>query len=86
MTPPDADLEKQKRRHRGPLVGIAIVAAFGVGLIVLWVIEVVLTAPDSVDTSEDISPADIREGDVEVPEFAPTETVEPGDPEVEVVR
>ncbi len=41
MSPPDANLEKQKRRHRGPLLGIGLVAVFAIGLILYWIVEVV---------------------------------------------
>lgn len=34
MTPPDSNLDKQKKRHRGPLLGIAAVLVF-VGLLFL---------------------------------------------------
>ncbi|SDE52207.1 DUF2273 domain-containing protein [Limimaricola pyoseonensis] len=35
MSAPHTDVEKQEKRHKGPLVGIALVAVFGVLLIVL---------------------------------------------------
>ena len=35
MSAPDTDLEKQKRRHRPSLSGIAFVAVFGVTMIVI---------------------------------------------------
>lgn len=36
MSAPDTNLEKQKRRHKGPLVGIALALLFGVGLVAYW--------------------------------------------------
>jgi len=38
MSASEGDLEKQKRRHRGPLIGMALVVVFAVGLIGYWVI------------------------------------------------
>ena len=45
MTPPDANLKKQERRHFGPLIGMAVVVIFGIGIIVYWMGEEVATAP-----------------------------------------
>lgn len=67
MTPPDTNLTKQKRRHAGPLIGIAAVAIIAVGVILFWVSEEVVMAPDQEQT-ETTSPDDIREGDVDVVE------------------
>lgn len=84
MTPPDTNLNKQKRRHRGPLIGMGLVAVFGVGLILYWIAELIVGAPGPEEIEDQPAPAEIREGDVEVPDDAPSETVEPGDPDVEV--
>ena len=46
MSPPDTNLKKQERRHIGPLIGIALVVIFGVGIIVYWTGEEVATAPN----------------------------------------
>ncbi|MGX0879094.1 hypothetical protein ACSSV4_003801 [Roseovarius sp. MBR-154] len=86
MTPPDADLDKQKRRHRTPLIGMAIICAIGVGVILYWIFEESATAPGPQDETEAVAPADIREGDVNVPPAAPSETVDPSAPDVEVER
>lgn len=40
MSAPDTNLEKQKRRHRGPLVGMAVGVTF-VAIIFLWMIGIV---------------------------------------------
>ncbi len=40
MSAPDTNLEKQKRRHRGPLIGMALGVLF-VGVIFLWMTGVV---------------------------------------------
>ena len=37
MSAPHKDVEKQEKRHKGPLTGMAIVAVFGVLLILLLV-------------------------------------------------
>lgn len=39
MSAPDTNLEKQKRWHRGPLIGMACVAIFGVGLLFFWLMH-----------------------------------------------
>lgn len=39
MSAPKTNIETQKRRHFGPLLGMALVAVFGVGLIVYWQFE-----------------------------------------------
>jgi len=36
MSPPDINLERQKRRHRGPLIGMALGLVVAVGLVVFW--------------------------------------------------
>lgn len=53
MSSPDTNVEKQKQRHRGPLVGMAIAAIFGIGLILLWVFGVFATAPETDDAAVD---------------------------------
>ncbi len=77
MSPPDTNLKKQKRRHRGPLIGMALVAAFAVAVIVYWIGEEVATAPGPESGEEEPTAADVRDGTVEVPEAAPTYSVEP---------
>lgn len=52
MTPPDTNLKKQKRRHRGPLFGIAIAVLFGVGIILYWV-SALFDEPAGPDTTDD---------------------------------
>ncbi len=47
MSAPQTNLEKQRRRHRGPLIGMALVALFGVGLILYWLFEEAASSPDS---------------------------------------
>jgi hypothetical protein len=36
MSAPEVNIEKQKRRHRGPLIGMAVVVLFVVALILYW--------------------------------------------------
>jgi hypothetical protein len=84
MSPSDTNMEKQKRRHRGPLIGMALVIAFVVAIIVYWNGDDVATAPGPESAEEGATAADVREGTLEVPEAAPTYSVDPTDPEVEV--
>lgn len=39
MSAPQTNLENQKRRHRGPLMGMALVVIFAVGLIFIWLMD-----------------------------------------------
>jgi hypothetical protein len=39
MSAPKTNLEAQKRRHVVPLIGMALVVIFGVGLIIYWQFE-----------------------------------------------
>lgn len=39
MSAPRTNIETQKRRHIGPLIGMALVVLFGVGLILYWQFE-----------------------------------------------
>lgn len=39
MSAPRTNLDRQKRRHIGPLIGIAVVTVFAVLLIVYWLFE-----------------------------------------------
>lgn len=36
MSAPDINLEKQRRRHRGPLIGMVLAVLFGLGLMFFW--------------------------------------------------
>lgn len=39
MSAPHTNIKVQKRRHRGPLIGMAVVVVFAVGLIIYWLFE-----------------------------------------------
>jgi hypothetical protein len=86
MTPPDTNLEKQKRRHRGPLIGISLAVAFAVGAFIYWMTEVAHYAPGPQDSDEQSAPAEIHEGTGDASANTPSKTIEPSDPEVEVVQ
>jgi hypothetical protein len=60
MAPPDVNIEKQKRRHAGPLIGMAAVVAFGViGL--FWWIGHATQGPEETDAVEEApAPADAQ--------------------------
>ncbi len=45
MSAPDAPLKRQKRRHRGPLIGTGIAVAFGLGMMLLWLFGSVSRSP-----------------------------------------
>lgn len=88
MTPPDTDMQKDKRRHRGPVIVVILLIAVVLLGFVVWMGGVFETAPGPDDPEsaqqDETSSEQFREGDVEVPESAPTETVEPGDPDTDV--
>ena len=44
MSAPQTNIDKQKRRHRGPLFGIAAAVAFGVMLMAYWLVDEAATA------------------------------------------
>ena len=46
MSPPDTNLKKQESRHKWPLIGMAIVVIFGIGIIVFWTGEEVVDHQD----------------------------------------
>lgn len=73
MSAPRTNLEKQKRRHIGPLIGMAVVVLFGVVLMVYWLFE---EAAES-----DVPPQDetIESAPADTPPET-TEPVSPGDP------
>lgn len=88
MSPPDTNLKKQKREHRGPLIWMAlavvIAIAVAVAIMLYWTPDE--GAPSAETSEEDSRATGIREGNIDLPEGAPTETVEPADPDVEVVE
>lgn len=53
MAAPDTNLEKQKRRHRGPLIGMGVSVVF-VAVLLFW-----LFGTDSVETPPDGSGSEI---------------------------
>lgn len=82
MSPPDVNLDKQKRRHWAPLAGMALAAIFGIGIILYWVMEEFATAPtpeevdEPVRSIENIDSDDIDSGDVDLPPTAPVEEID----------
>ncbi len=39
MSAPRTNIETEKRRHRGPLIGMALVVVFGLALLTWWLME-----------------------------------------------
>ena len=58
MSAPQTNIKKQRRRHKGPLVGLTLVVIFGVGLILYWIFELFAEAPE-------------HPGEREIPSLAP---------------
>ena len=84
MSSPDTNLEKQKRWHRGPLIGMAVVVAFGVGLILFWLVGLMAAAPEPNTVDAGTTPAETSDGNVTQPQDTPTPTVDPQDPQVQI--
>jgi hypothetical protein len=73
MSAPQTNIETQKRRHRGPLIGMAVAVLFGVMLIVYWLLEESATADNpqgSEDPAQTEQPAveDVNTGTPPVPD------------------
>ena len=67
MSAPRTNIETQKRRHRGPLIGMAVVVIFALGLL-FWLMFRVSDAGAPVDSGAD--QIDGRTGDA-VPDSTP---------------
>lgn len=59
MTAPDTNLKKQKRRHRGPLVGMTVAVAVAVALL-MWLLFRTLTGTPET-TEQPRAPAESTE-------------------------
>ncbi len=79
MSAPRTNFSTQKRRHRGPLIGMALVALFGVLLIVYWIFEEAATADNPEGTVVPGEEAPLEPG--EVPGGTPVEPDATPDPE-----
>lgn len=79
MSPPDTNLETQKRRHRVPLIGMGLVVVLAVGLILFWIAGLFDPATES-DASDGSTPAGASELDPNLP----AQSVAPGDPDTEI--
>jgi len=88
MSPPDTNLRKQKRLHRGPLIwmALAVVIAIAVAVVIMLSSPSGEEDPNAQISEEGSVESSIREGDIDLSDDAPTETVEPADPDVEVVE
>ena len=77
MSPPDTNVEKQKSRHKGPLIGMALVAVFGIGLITYWVFELFAESPEATTEAETdtvtVEPTETVDPDASVEEAEPAE-------------
>lgn len=56
MSAPKTNLETEKRRHKGPLIGMAVVVIFAVGLIIYWQFEE--AAQGNSPTPDAVAPAE----------------------------
>lgn len=73
MSAPHTNLEKQRRRHIGPLIGMIVVVAFALGLL-FWL--TMRTADQGTPTETNEAQIDGRTG-----EATPAEPVNPTEPQ-----
>lgn len=50
MSAPRTNIETQKRRHRGPLIGMAVVVLFALALIAYWLLDEASEARNPIGT------------------------------------
>ncbi len=74
MSAPKTNIDKQNRRHRGPLVGMWIAVGLVLLLFVIWLLWVFAFSEPNEEFIGDEVPG--TQGEVET--TAPTETIEPG--------
>lgn len=79
MAPPDTNLEKQKRRHKFPLVVMGVVVLL-VGVMMLYWLAGLFNPEDAAESEEGSAPIELPDAGVS----APQGTLEPGDPGVEI--
>lgn len=65
MSAPDTDLQKQRRRHRGPLIGIALVLIVVALGFVWWLGEEVAQAPEQPVPQTELAPPVATEPEIE---------------------
>ncbi len=73
MSSPHTDVEKQEKRHKGPLIGMAVVAAFGV-LLIIFLAFIGLEQggePEGADTQLETTTGDIEADSAAEEEVAP---------------
>ncbi len=65
MSPPDTNLEKQAKRHKGPLGGMALVAVFVVIITIAFAIWLMMGSdgPEGADAQVDGRTGEITETD-----------------------
>lgn len=76
------DLRRERERHAGPLIGIALVVIFAVALLFWWLMDEAADAPGPNTTIEQndvdiVPPAAEGEGATDLPAEAPADTVTP---------
>ncbi|MDB5665910.1 hypothetical protein [Cypionkella sp.] len=77
MSAPNTNPEKQARQHRGPLIGMALAVAIGVGAIGVWLLHEASNADEQQGEETDI-PADVETAPQPSTSVSPTA---PGTPE-----
>lgn len=86
MSAPRTNLEKQRRRHWGPLLGMALVTLFAVAVIVYWLAEEMAQSdpPSPAGTASEPAPsalpADAIEPGMQIGEPGDTDAAPPREP------
>lgn len=78
MSAPDTNLKKQRRRHRGPLIGMAVAVTVA-SLLLLWLIA--RTVSDAPDETADPTPPSAETSTGLPAEGSPTGATDTGAPE-----
>ena len=74
MSAPQTNIEKQKRWHRGPLIGMALVALFGVSMIIFLLMYESKNAGDTDPIPDDTGISPPTESPAETAPAAPPAT------------
>jgi len=85
MSAPKTNLETQKKRHRGPLIGMALAVGFGVALVLYWILDESAPAdngagPGETSLEQGTSVEGVETGTVAVPDTTTAPVNDPATP------
>lgn len=77
MSAPNTNIDKQQRRHKGPLIGMIVVVIFALGLFTYWLMYEAAGTENPVGEGQTELPAsDVQDGAVSTPNAPATDPVE----------